>query len=75
MEYRLKAKIISEIKKDGLLYGKIASKMGIQGDSFAFHLRKNSPALTTKTILKLISDHLGIAENDLLEEIEEHEII
>jgi hypothetical protein len=73
MEYRLKPEYIKRITEDGLLYGKVAHAMGINGPSLAIPLRKNSTAFTQKKILKLLSDHLGVSENDLVEEVEESE--
>jgi hypothetical protein len=75
MEYRLKPEVIRQIIVDGTLYGKVAKAMNIQADSLVTPLRKNSDALTKKKILKVISDYLGIAENDLMEEIEENETV
>lgn len=75
MEYRLKQTYIKRITEDGILYGKVAYAMGINGPSLAIPLRKNSQAFTQKKILKIISDHLGIPENDLVEEIEESETV
>jgi hypothetical protein len=75
MEYRLKPEYIKRITEDGILYGKVAHAMGINGPSLAIPLRKNSQAFMHKKILKLLSDYLGIPEDDLVEEIEETETV
>jgi hypothetical protein len=75
MEYRLKQTYIKRIKEDGILYGKVAHAMGINGPSLVIPLRKNSQAFMQKKILKLLSDYLGIPEDDLVEEIEESETV
>jgi hypothetical protein len=71
MEYRLKQQYIEAIKRDAVLYGKVAHAMGIGAPSLAFPLRKNSLKFTQKHILELLSDYLDVEENDLLEKINE----
>jgi len=75
MAYRLKPEYIRRITDDGELYGKVAKKMKITGPSLAVPLRKNSKQLSRKEILELLSEYLGVPENDLIEEIEESETV
>ncbi len=73
MEYRLKKEIIKKIRADAILYGKVADVMKISGPSLIHPLYKNTQGLTKIKVLKVIAEHLGVSENDLVEPAEETE--
>lgn len=75
MKYRLKQEYIEAIKRDPDLWAKVAKTLGIGSASLAYPLRNNSIKFTQKNILKVLSDYLGVPENDLVKEIEESETV
>jgi len=75
MEYRLKSQYIKAIQQDAILYGKVAHTLRISAPSLVFPLRKNSEKFTQKKVLRLLSEYLGVPENDLIEEVEETETV
>lgn len=68
----LKQKIVDKIKNDGVLFGKVCAALGIKPSSLPQMLYPKNPRLTQLGVIRILKDHLGIAEdNELLEEISE----
>jgi len=64
----LKQKIIGRIKKDQLMYGKIAYILGVSISSMPRILAANRPELTQSAIIKTLKKHWGVAQdNELME--------
>lgn len=67
----LKQKIVEAIKKDTILYGKVAFILGVSIRSMERILIANRPELTQAAILKLLKDHLGKKQDsELLEPVQ-----
>lgn len=71
MEYRLKQEYLNLIKKDAILYGKVADVLDIGAPSLVYPLKRNSEKFTQKKVLRLLSEYLSVPEDDLVEEIAE----
>lgn len=67
----LKPEIVDKIKSDPLLYGKIADALGIAAMSLPRVLYSNSSKLTQINVLRILKEHLGVQDNDLLLILEE----
>lgn len=71
----LNQKTLQSIKDDGILFGKIASTLGISPVSLPRLLYANDAKLTQAAILRILREHLGIKQdNKLLSEIPKHEL-
>ncbi len=67
----LKQEIVEAIKKDTILYGKVAFILGVSIRSMQRILDANRPELTQAAILKLLKSHLGkTKDSDLLEPVQ-----
>jgi len=71
----LKSEIVDKIKSDPILYGAVASALGVAPLSLPRILAKeNNDKLTQFTVLSAIKKHLGnVKDSDLLEEMQEPE--
>ena len=64
----LKQEIISAIKKDQILFGKVAAGLDLSIRTMSDLLPSNPPRMATATVLKVLRDHLGIKkDSDMLE--------
>ena len=59
----LKNEIVTQIKKDPILFGKVASILGIGAPSLPRVLASNSFRLTEASCLKVLREHLGIKKD------------
>ena len=66
----LKQSVITTIRKDAMLYGKIASALNVSPMSIPRILAANSLRLTEASVLKALRDHLGVTEDSNLLEAE-----
>ncbi len=68
----LKQEVVDEINKDAELYGKVAKAMGIGAPSLRPVLKSNHVNLTRASVLQVLRNHLGVAQDsDLLEPVQE----
>lgn len=68
----LKEEILKQIKGDGMLYGKVATVLGLKPSSLRKILAENDPKLTQASVLRILREHLGIVEDsELLEPFKE----
>jgi hypothetical protein len=66
----LKPEVIAKIKGDNTLFAKVADSLGVTSLYLPYVLRTNSNRLTELAVLRILKDHLCIAdENDLLVEV------
>jgi len=66
----LKQEIVDAIKRDTILYGKVAASMGVGIRGLYKILSENSVRLTTATVLLVIREHMKIKkDSELLEEV------
>jgi hypothetical protein len=75
MKYQLKQEYHEIIRSDAVLTGTIAKAIGVSAYSMNAILWRNSPKLTQKAALVVLSRYTGKAENDLVEEIKESETV
>lgn len=75
MRYKLKDSIIEMIRHDSELYGLVAKSLGVKGSSFIQTLRLKTSKLTEIGALKILSNYLGIPQDELIEPIEESETV
>lgn len=67
----LKQEIVDTIKKDGLLYGKVAAALDRTPGSLRKILVDNDEKLTQAGVLRILREHLGIKKDmELLEELQ-----
>lgn len=63
----LRSEIVDAIKRDQLLYGKMAYLLGVSIRSMPRILAANSPKLTEAAVIKILKEHLKISkDSDLL---------
>lgn len=67
----LKQEILDEIKRDSMLYGKIGAELDISPASLPRLLYSNDKRLTQINVIRILSEHLKIDQNDLFEKIRE----
>lgn len=66
----LKQEIVDAIKKDQVLYGKVATLIDVTILSMRKVLNDNSRKLTEASVLKFLKEYLGVDESELLESVE-----
>lgn len=67
----LKQEVLEAIKKDGLLYGKVAVALDRTPGSLRKILADNDEKLTQAGVLRILREHLGVAQdNELLTEMQ-----
>jgi hypothetical protein len=71
----LKQEILDEIKRDSMLYGKIGAELDISPTSLPRLLYSNDKRLTQINVLRILSEHLKINQNDLFEKIRETNLV
>ena len=64
---RLKTEIIEKIKKDSVLCGQVADKLGIKFSSLPMILSRNAKSLTQLPVLEVIADKLGTDMKELID--------
>lgn len=70
----LKQNILDRIKRDPMLYGKVAAELKISPTSLPRLIYDKDNRLTQRGVLRILSDHLNMAnQNDLLEEVSDSE--
>jgi hypothetical protein len=75
MKYKLKNSVIEIIKTDAVLYGRVAAALGTTPAAFIQTLKLKSSKLTQIAALKVISEHLGVEQEELIEPVEEPETV
>lgn len=66
----IKQGVLDQIKKDPILYGKVASELSVAPASLPRLIYANDKRLTQVGVLKIIGDHLHVTNSgDLLETI------
>jgi len=74
MKIVLKQDILNRIKSDPILYGKVASEVGVVPMTLPRLLYSNDPRLTQAGILEIIKSSMGISSTeDLLETVEDED--
>ncbi|HVZ95415.1 MAG TPA: hypothetical protein VG847_00965 [Chitinophagaceae bacterium] len=68
---RLKKDIVMQIQNDPILFGKIAFALNLKPSSLPQLLYNNHINLTQFSSIKIIREHLGLPEEDILETIPE----
>jgi hypothetical protein len=67
----LKQDIIDTIKKDQVLFGKVAATLGLSIRTMSDLLPANPPRLANASVLKVLREHLKVTEDsELLTEME-----
>jgi hypothetical protein len=67
----LKHSIIEKIKKDQILFGKVAATLELSIRTMSDLLPTNPPRLANASVLKVLREHLNITEDsELLTEME-----
>jgi hypothetical protein len=70
----LKIEILDKIKTDPVLFGAVASALGVSPFTMPRIVKRNDEKLTQIVVLSVIKKHLGISkDSDLLEEMQEPE--
>lgn len=54
------------IKESGELYGKIADQLDVSPITLKDKIKRNDPALTQFSVLKLIKEYTGLTDSELL---------
>jgi hypothetical protein len=63
----LKQGILNEIKRDPMLYGKIGAELKMSPTSLPKLIYDKDNRLTQRGVLRILSEHLNINQEDLLE--------
>jgi hypothetical protein len=67
----LKQEIVDAIKKDTILFGKVAAALGLSIRTMSDLLPANPPRLATASVLKVLREHLNVSEDsELLTEMQ-----
>ena len=67
----LKQEVVDNIKGDQILFGKVASAMGLSIRTMYELLPSNPPRLASATVLKVLREHLKVKKDiELLEELQ-----
>jgi hypothetical protein len=69
----LNDEILDKIKNDAFLFGGVAARLKVSPSTLPDILRRNDPKLTQASVLKLLRDHLGLQDNELLTILQETE--
>ena len=64
----LKQGIVEIIQNDAILFGKVANALAVKPVTLPQILKVNSQKLTQIAVLRIICDHLGMVESEILEE-------
>jgi hypothetical protein len=67
----LKQEILDNIKRDPILFGRVAEALGVAPTTLPRIIYDNDRKLTQIGVLKVLGKHLKKSQNDLLEEIRE----
>lgn len=67
VQLALKKEVLEKIASDGILFGKVAQSLNIRPRTLSDSLRKNPIKLTQKNTLVVISEHLQLPEDSLIE--------
>lgn len=68
----LKKEILDKVKKDPVLYGRVAESVGVSAFSLPGLIYNNSQKLTQAYVLNTIREHLNLPQDtELLEEMQE----
>lgn len=66
----LKPEVLEKIKDDPMLFGKVASVLGLKTRGLTDLLPKNPPRMATASVLRVLREHLNVTEdNELLVEL------
>lgn len=69
----LKQDILNKIKSDSMLYGKIGAELKMSPTSLPKLIYDKDNRLTQRGVLRILSEHLNVNQEDLLEVITETE--
>lgn len=72
-ELVLKPEVLEAMKRDPMLYGKVAAAINASPLSMPDMIRKNHRRFTEAKALKVMAEHLGKDEKDLITEAAEAE--